>query len=60
VVAKPHAVLSPSTPWHNNKECKVLPWSYDGGTKMSTTSTTALDPQTELLPSSIVVHEMVH
>ena len=55
VVAKPHAFFVEHA--CNNRECRVLGW-YDGGTNVYIDD--RLDPQTQLLASSIVVHEMVH
>jgi hypothetical protein len=55
VVTKPHAFFVENA--CNHRECKVLGW-YSGGRNLYIDQT--LDPEDDLLASSIVVHEMVH
>ncbi|HET9642674.1 MAG TPA: hypothetical protein VFP68_04835 [Burkholderiaceae bacterium] len=55
VVKKPHSFFVENA--CNKRECKVLGW-YAGGRNLYIDE--GLDPQTDLLGSSIVVHEMVH
>ena len=55
VVPKPHGFFVERA--CNGHECKVLGW-YDGGHNVYIDE--RLDPQQDLLASSIVVHEMVH
>jgi hypothetical protein len=55
VVKQPHSFFVEKA--CNGRECKVLGW-YAGGTDIYIDE--RLDPQKDLLASSIVVHEMVH
>jgi len=55
VVKQPHSFFVQQA--CNGRECKVMGW-YAGGTKLYIDDT--LDPEKDLLGSSIVVHEMVH
>jgi hypothetical protein len=55
VVLKPHAFFVDNA--CNHHDCKVLGW-YAGGRNVYLDET--MDPQNDLLASSILVHEMVH
>ncbi|WP_280151501.1 hypothetical protein [Piscinibacter sp. XHJ-5] len=55
IVRQPHAFFVEKA--CNGRECKVLGW-YAGGTDIFIDD--RLDPEKDLLASSIVVHEMVH
>jgi len=55
VVLKPHAFFVDNA--CNHHECRVLGW-YAGGREVYLDQ--GLDPQNDLLASSILVHEMVH
>jgi hypothetical protein len=55
VIRQPHSFFVEKA--CNGRECKVMGW-YAGGTAIYIDD--RLDPQKDLLASSIVVHEMVH
>jgi hypothetical protein len=55
IVKQPHSFFVQQA--CNGHECKVMGW-YAGGNKLYIDAT--LDPENDLLASSVVVHEMVH